>query len=151
MAISDFRLKIAEQKPGDKIDLKIFRDGKTKNIEVTLDERPDDRPSQSVTENETEKLGISVADLTTDRARRFGFENEKGVMVIDVKQGSAAARKGVIRGDLITSIDRKEIENVRDFERIIRDTEPGDVLLFRIKRNINNEIINISVAIRMPK
>lgn len=148
---TDFRLRIAERNPGDKVTLKVFRDGKYKEITVKLDERPDDRPPESIAERETSKLGISVANLTSERARRYGYEDEEGVLVVEVKRTSAAYRKGLREGDLITSIEREKVTNTREYERVLRDAEPGDVILIRLKRRVGDEIFPLAIAVRLPK
>jgi serine protease Do len=148
---TDFRLRVAEHNPGDKVKLKVFRNGNVREITVTLTERPDDRPPQQLSEKETEKLGIKVADLTTDRARRYGFEDEEGVIVTDVKQGSSAYRKGVREGDLITSVNREDVTSVREYDRIMDKVKPGDVVLLRLKKRLRDGISTFYVTIRIPK
>jgi len=148
---TDFRLRVAERNPGDKVKLKVFRDGKYKNITVKLDERPDDRPPETISERETTKLGISVANLTSEKARRYGYEDEEGVLVVNVKRTSSAYRKGLRKGDLITSIERKKVTSVREYEKVLRNAEPGDVLLIRLKRRAGDEIYPLSLAIRLPE
>jgi serine protease Do len=148
---NDFRLRVAEHNPGDKVNLKIIRNGNIKNITVTLTERPDDRPPQQLTEKETEKLGIKVANLTSDVVRRYGFEDEQGVIVVDVKQGSTAYRKGVREGDLITSVNREDVTNVRDYDRLMDKLKPGDVVLLRLKKRVGDSINTYYVTIRIEK
>jgi len=148
---NDFRLRVAEYNPGDKVNLKVVRNGEIKNITVTLTERPDDRPPQQLSEKETEKLGIRVANLTTDRARRYGFEDEEGVIVTDVKQGSSAYRKGVREGDLITSVNREEVTSVREYDQIMDKLKAGDVVLLRLKKRLRDSVNTYYVTIRIPK
>ncbi len=148
---NDFRLRIAERSPGEKVKLKIVRDGKIKEVIVTLTERPDDRPPKQLASRETEKLGIRVANLTQDRARQYGFENEEGVIVIEVNQSSIAYRKGVREGDLITSVNRQQVTNVREYESIIDEVKPGDLVFMRLKRKVSNNVLNFYVTIRVPR
>lgn len=139
---TDFRLRVAEHTPGNKVTLKIYRDGKILTIPVTLTERPGDRPPKLLSEKETEKLGIKVTNLTTERARQYGFEDEEGVLVIDVKQGSSAWRKGMREGDLITSINRTVVRNVRDYDKIMDKVRPGDILWIRLLKRTRDGVIS---------
>ena len=148
---NDFRLRVAEYNPGDKVKLKVIRDEKIKYITVTLTERPDDRPPQQLSEKETEKLGIKVANLTTDRARRYGFEDEEGVLVTNVKQGSSAYRKGVREGDLITSVNREDVTTVREYDRIMDKLKAGDVVLLRLKKRVSGNVNTFYVTVRIPE
>lgn len=145
---TDFRLKIAERSPGDRIKLTIFRNGKTVDITVELTEKPGDRPTNQLSEKETEKLGIKVANLTNETARRYGFEDEQGVVVVDVKQGSAAWRKGMREGDLITSINRKPITSVSDYDRVIDGVKSGDILWIRLLKRTQDGLSTYYITIR---
>ena len=146
----DFRLRIAEHKPGDKVSLKIFRDGKIKMITVKLAERPGDRVADVTSKKESKNLGISVSNLTQNRARQYGFRDEEGILVVDVKQSSNAWRKGLRKGDLITSINRQAVKSVRDYDNILTKYDAGDLLLIRIKRQIGNSISQLYFTIRIP-
>lgn len=147
----DFRLRIAERQPGERVTLRVYRDGKILTVPVTLAERPGDRPQKKLSEHETEKLGISVANLTTERARRYGFENEEGVVVINVKQGSEAWRKGMREGDLITSINRMAIGDIGDYNRIMDKVNSNDILVMRLIKRLNdNTTTQIYITIRVP-
>jgi len=148
---NDFRLRIAERNPGDKVRLKILRDGKIREIVATLAERPDDRPPKQLAAKESEKLGIKVANLTRERARQYGFENEEGVVIIEVNQGSMAYRKGVREGDLITSVNRQPVTSIREYEEIMDQVKPGDVVVLRLKKKVGNTLTNFYVTIRVPK
>lgn len=145
---TDFRLRIAERAPGDRVKLKVFRNGKTLDINVELAERPGDRPANQLSEKETEKLGIKVANLTTETARRYGFEDEQGVVVVEVKQGSSAWRKGMREGDLITSINRKTITGVSDYERVMDGVKSGDILWIRLLKRTQEGVSTYYITIR---
>jgi serine protease Do len=145
---TDFRLRIAERSPGERVKLKVFRNGKTLDINVELAEKPGDRPTNQLSEKETEKLGIKVANLTTETARRYGFEDEQGVVVVDVKQGSSAWRKGMREGDLITSINRKTITSVSDYERIMDGVKSGDILWIRLLKRTREGVSTYYITIR---
>jgi len=95
-------------------------------------------------------LGIKVANLTTDRARRYGYEDEEGVIVTDVKQGSSAYRKGVREGDLITSVNREEVTNVREYDQVMDKLKTGDVVMLRLKKRVSGNINTYYVTIRIP-
>lgn len=146
---TDFRLRVAEYAPGSKIDLKVFRNGKYLNIEVTLSERPDDQPQKETVEKDSEKLGIRVTALTSDNTRRYGFDNDKGVLVTEVQRNSQAYRKGIREGDLITSINRQSVESVRDYNKIMDKVGKGDILVIRLKKVIGETTSNYYVTIRI--
>ncbi len=148
---TDFRLRIAERTPGDRVNLKVLRDGKILDITVQLAEKPGDRPTKQLTEKETEKLGIKVSNLTTELARRYGFEDEEGVVVVDVKQGSAAWRKGMREGDLITSVNKKPITSVSDYDRVMDKIKEGDILWIKLLKQTREGTNTYYVTIRVSE
>jgi serine protease Do len=53
-------------------------------------------------------------------------EDDKGAMITSVSPGSAAEKAGLKKGDIITEIDDKKIEEADDVSKIIRSHKPGD-------------------------
>jgi len=140
---------IATFNPGEKVSLKIIRDGKVAYKTVQLAERPSaNGVSEPVAETSlTNQLGIEVADLTKKLAEKYGYDNDEGVLVSDVRRNSVAAEKGLRRGDIIKEVDRRRVRSARDVERMIETLEPGDIVLFQIKRQSSNHFI----AMKVPK
>lgn len=53
-------------------------------------------------------------------------KEDKGVVINEVTKESAAEKAGLKKGDIITSIDSKKIEDPDDLTKAIRDHKPGD-------------------------
>jgi len=140
---------IATFNPGEEVSLKIIRDGKVAYKTVQLAERPSaNGVSEPVAETSLRnQLGIEVADLTKKLAEKYGYNNDEGVLVSDVRHNSVAAEKGLRRGDIIKEVDRHRVRSARDVERMIETLEPGDIVLFQIKRQSSNHFI----AMKVPK
>jgi serine protease Do len=127
---NDFRNRIAMYKPGSKVDLVVVRDGKRRRLTATLDKRPADLSASQQPSDMRDSLGITVQTLTDELAQRLGYEGLSGVVVTDVEPGSEAADEGIRRGALIREVDRKEIDNVAEFnEAIEKAKERGKALL----------------------
>jgi serine protease Do len=136
---TELRMMIAETAPQTKVKVGLLRQGREMEVDVTLAERPRQRqePTRApeAPEGQTsEKLGLTVQDLTPDIAKQLGYEKEKGVLVADVASGSPAEDAGLQRGDLIKEVNREPVENVREFERAIRKFKSGDVAALLIQR-----------------
>jgi hypothetical protein len=63
-----------------------------------------------------ERNGVRVQELTPALASQFKFKGRKGVLVAEVASGSASEASGIKAGDIITSVDSKEVGDVREFE-----------------------------------
>jgi serine protease Do len=141
---------VANYPPGETVKVTVWRDSKERIFEVELGERP---ASESLAQEEAEKLenalGIKVDALTPENMRRFEveYEDEKGVLVTGVKQGSVAAKENIRPGDLVISVNRKAVESVTDFNNLTQDLEPNKVVLLRMKRGRSS----FYAALRVPK
>ena len=74
--------------------------------------------------------GIEVAPITEAIARKFGIAaDEEGVIVVNSMQGSPAYEATLRVGDVITSIDEKEVKTIEEFEKITNAIK-GDILVY---------------------
>ena len=131
---NEFLNRVAMLTPGTKVSLVVIRDGKRKPITVKLGKRP---PTEELYGNlrpeTTEELGFTVRDLTDEWAKRFGYEDEKGVIVTEVDPGSQAAEKGIARGTLITEVNRKPVCNTKQFNDEIKQAKKNGGALLLVK------------------
>jgi membrane-associated protease RseP (regulator of RpoE activity) len=78
--------------------------------------------------------GMTVQELTEEVATRFGISSIRGAIVMDVKNGSAAAEVGIHPQDIILQVNRVKITSVKDYEREIAKASPDKGTLLLIKR-----------------
>lgn len=71
------------------------------------------------------RLGVQLQDLNEGLGDYF--ETEKGALVTDVVEGSAAEKAGIKAGDVITRFDGKDIEDTDDLTRAVRGAGEGAV------------------------
>jgi serine protease Do len=131
--IKDLTRAVAEVRPDSDIELEVWRDGKSKKLDVSLGESPDDRALQAeqASEGNAEdpaNLGLSLAPLTPESRQRFGIADHiEGALIAGVAPEGPAARKGLRPGDVILRVGReetgspaevkKEIDRLTDQER----------------------------------
>ena len=121
------------------------------------DQRNDEGQEEDLGTNEDDNrerpwLGISITDLTPELAEDRALPTEtEGVAVQSVIPGSPASNAGIkgilldvddqgyliTRGDVITSLDNEEIENVDDLEDIMEEKTIGDIVNLGLNRNGN--------------
>ena len=70
-------------------------------------------------------LEIAVRDLSDKDAQNLGLVSSRGVLVTEVKAGSAAAKNDLRTGDVITRINMTDIKNTGDFARVVRKLAAG--------------------------
>lgn len=140
--VGEFRNKIASNPPGTKLHLTIFRDGEEMEIEAQTGELPDDIAIVESASGLSEKLGLSVQNLTDENAQKYGFDMNAGVLVTEVEPGSLAAQTGIQPGNLIVSVNRKPITTVKEFLKTVNEAEENGTLLLRIQdRNFARYVV----------
>ncbi len=80
-------------------------------------------------------LGVQVQPLTADLAKQFGMKDEKGILVVDVTEGSPADEGGLKRGDIIVSYDGKDVDNPFQLKNLVASTKPGEKVDMKIIRD----------------
>ena len=140
--VNSLRHIVAQTEVGKKVDVKILRKGEEKILTVKIGEQPSDlfatgRPSIG------EDLGMSVQNLTEELAKSFGYEGENGVVVSAVEPGSPAAQADVKEGDLIKEVNRKRINNIKEFREVLKSTEKGKDILLLLRRGMHTRFVII--------
>jgi serine protease Do len=135
---NDFRNKVAMYKPGSKIEIVVVRDKQRKTITATLEELPKNEAVVRTGGNRgdfQETLGLTVRTLDQELAGQLGLDldNVTGVVVTDVKAGSAASEAEIEVGDIIMEINRKPVRNIKDFRDAITKAQKDGKALLRIR------------------
>jgi serine protease Do len=132
--VDQFRMLAAEASPGEKIDIVVVRDGKRKTIELEVGEKRTETAEQSI-EDDAEDisalfLGVGLQTLQDEHRKALELPNDfDGVIVTDVERGSPAAEAGLRKGDIIVEVDKKQIENLDDFRRVMDDYDEEKVMV----------------------
>jgi serine protease Do len=135
--VNDFRMRVADFPVGDPIKLEVLRDGKKRNVEVKLEERPS---QEQLAESEggeatDEWAGLRVEDLGSERARRFVEDpQETGVLVVAVEPGSPADDAGIQPGDIIKEIGNSTIRDPDDYNAAVKKFRGKKAVAFLLKR-----------------
>lgn len=166
----DLTKAIREQKPGDKVAITFLRDkkeqkttaeltkwrgmkfdswGNGKNFNFSMPEiaprleslpripRMEGEPYLRMWDayNGQPKLGLSVQDS----------EDGKGVKVIDVDNESNAEKAGLKEGDIITSVNDKEVNNADEVAKIVRENRNKVSIKLKVMRNGKSQDIEVKV------
>ncbi len=127
--------------------LKIIRQGETKTVEFKigrLPEQPDHLAQGEQPEAKpTNKLGVSVVDLTGEQRDRLGVASG-GVLVQQVVKG-AAKNAGIQQGDVILRIQNQPIRNSKDFNDAIKKLPTGRSVAVLIQRNGNPGFLALKI------
>jgi serine protease Do len=81
------------------------------------------------------KLGVTVQGLTGDLAAGLGLSQTSGALVSDVTAGSAAAKAGIKRGDVILSYEGHPVSDGNSLRNEVAGTKPGSSVTLKVLRD----------------
>ena len=79
-------------------------------------------------------IGVQVQDLNPDLAEAFGIRNQKGAVVNSVMPDSPAQEAGLQPGDIIVSINSKQVKGAADVRNHIGLLPVGEEVMFEVLR-----------------
>jgi len=131
---SQLRLEVAGAAPGDKVPVRIWRDGADKTIDVVIREVPGeeqlakDTPSES-SSNDTLN-GVAVTDLNPQARQQYSVpKNVQVAVVTQIDPSSAAADAGLKEGDVIMEINKHPVRSADDAVRLTTNVKDKVTLL----------------------
>jgi len=134
--IKDFaqlRYVVGLLRVGDKVNLKLLRDGKPRDVTVTVGKNNDDRKIASDDLHPGLK-GATFGPLAGQVAEAARAAGVKGVQVLTVSPRSVAAKQGLRPNDIILSVNRQPVATVAEFEKLA-SVKDGQLLLHVLRGN----------------
>ncbi|MCD6487130.1 MAG: DegQ family serine endoprotease [Syntrophobacterales bacterium] len=120
---------------GEKVKIKVLRDGKKKTFTVKVTERPESKEQVGVESKEIgEFFGMTVQGITPEIAEHLGLPNITGVIIAQVKNGGPADEAGIQTGDIVRRINKSEISSLKDYQHVMAKAGSADTVLVLIQR-----------------
>ncbi len=142
--VGTFRNRIALTAPGTRVTFGILRDGKRKDVVVTVGRLETDERGRLLGSGSLPKLGLSLQELTPELAERFGYEGETGVLVTSVEPGSVGQRAGIERGSLLQEIDRKAVTTPERARKLLQQGR-GKTHLLLIRKGPASQYLTLKI------
>ncbi len=112
-----FDFRFATKEIGKEADITYERGGKTGDVEVAVAAASGAAEQTATIGGNTRFAGTTVSALTPPLAQDLNLPfDSKGIVVTDVAQGSPADEMGLRKGDIVLSIDGRQIEDVGTFQ-----------------------------------
>ena len=125
---------------GKKVDLKVVKNGKLKDLEFMIKQAPN--RYESAKKYKSEKLGCTVRNITFELRRYFQMKkDDPGVIISKIIPGSKISTSGIKPYEIITHINDENVKNVDDFKRLTSQIED---LRFSVKRMSKDRIVKIA-------
>ena len=143
---------IGAMPPGSKVRMSILRDGKPREITVTLSELAEDaaRPGNTAAAGDDAKpqaganalLGLEVADLTAAERRQLGLDSGEGVRITGVNSQSGR-EAGLAPGMVVLQVGRAPVGSVAALNRELAGYKKGDVVMLLVRAGANSAFVPV--------
>ena len=81
------------------------------------------------------RFGVRRQDVTAAHAQQFALPDADGAVITSVTQGSPAALCGLLPGDVVRSVNGRQVKSMEHVRQMIFGTEIGQEIEFEIIRN----------------
>lgn len=129
-SFAELRAKVATTGAGKEIELTYLRDGKEKNVKVTL---------QSDEQTKTSAKSL-LPSLNGAEFSNYNEKGIKGVEITKVEKNSLAEARGFRKGDVIVGVNRRTIENLGELRKVL-DSNPSAIALNILRDGSNFYVI----------
>ena len=154
---------VAEAAVGEKVPVKLWRDGHEVTVQAVLAEKPDDKqlaaaktppaPPAPPKTTAVAELGLTIAPITDETRGKFHLQaTQKGVVITAVAQGSAAADRGIQPGDVILEVQQQEVHVPADVTARLADVRKDGrkAALVLIQRSDQMQWVPLSLTEKNP-
>jgi serine protease Do len=135
---SELPRAVADTPVGRHVTLKIVRDGAPLTLIATVTRLEDSRQARAKDDEraaEPTSLGISARTLTPEVAQQIGVPEQRGVLVIGVRDGSRAEAAGLQPRDVIGQVDRRAVGDVAELQSALRQHPAGAPIVLLVHRD----------------
>lgn len=142
-----FRLSVGRTDIGDTVPIVVWRDGKKKNLKITIAERPEDAVvAAAEPQGEGAWLGLHVSDVSSREVRQqYNIpRGQKGVIVLGVDEGSPADAAGIREGDIITEVYSNTVDDIDQYLEVAAKLKEREApIAFLVKRGRSTTYIPV--------
>jgi serine protease Do/serine protease DegQ len=125
----DLRNQVGLRRIGDKLTLDVLRDGKRMTVSTQVGARTAGA-ARGAMKNER-MAGVSVGEIPRNSPY---YGQVAGIMVFEVATGTPAWTAGLREGDVITSVNRQQVEDLQSFLGLVSRVQ-GQLLLGVLRGN----------------
>ncbi|HEY6125058.1 MAG TPA: DegQ family serine endoprotease [Steroidobacteraceae bacterium] len=91
------------------------------------------------------RIGVQIQEVNAQFADAFGLDRPRGALVGQVIEGGPAEKAGVKTGDVILSVNGKNVERSAALPGVISAIKPGDTAKVEVWREGNSKTLAVKV------
>ena len=168
---SQLQRLVTETPAGREVDLDVMRDGKKRDVKVTIAEResmvrsfsfrgPDTEQMEGMVERLRvhapeargnffafmggSRMGVGIQSVGDQLGEYFGLDGRKGVLVTSVEEDSPAEQAGLKAGDIILSIGGEAVDGTGGLVQAVREADEGPIAV-GILRDRNERTVTVEL------
>ncbi len=132
---------VGNLEPGKTYSFRVIRYNNPVNLRVKIATRKNEE--EIVKDSKSLWPGVTVVGITKDIQERLNLKSNIGkVMIGAVSQNTSAFKAGLRSGDIVKEINRKKINSVMDFYKIINSNNSKE-LIFKVNKQGTDVILGI--------
>jgi serine protease Do len=141
---SDLPRLVGATKPGSRVQLQVWRKGKTVDLPITVAEMEPDAPARRPDQGQrptpaANALGLTVSDVPAERLKELKL---RSAVQVDAVEG-AGARAGLRPGDLIVALNNVEVANAKQFNDAVAKLDPKRNVVLMVRRGDQTNFVVI--------
>jgi len=153
---------VAETKAGKTANITYIHKNDTKTAQLTIAES-DEKAEQALGVNSDDEdtapkekqdgsgtvLGMQLAPLNKELRARLRVDSKlNGLVVLDVQSGSAAAKRGIMGGDLVIDVNSEPVKTIAELKNALETAKKAgrNFALIRVARNGQENFVPLPVA-----
>lgn len=142
---------IAGSRPGEQVTFTVIRDNEPKRVKVTLGDGAKDGAKKPAPDGcqKCAYLGVMAIPshaILPETAAKMGLTDTKGLVILDVVPGSPAAQAGLRHGDVIRTIDGKNVREPRELRHQVHNAGAGKEVKLTVQRGDQTREIQAKVG-----
>ncbi len=134
--------------PGSRATVKVFRDGATIEVPVTIGEL--ERPQMLAAAKRADaaaaagnSLGLVAEDLDGEQRAALELPEGEGVVITRIV-GSAGQRAGLQPGDVVLMAARKPVGSVQQLNSALKSVKPGQPVMLLVRRGEVSQFVTVT-------
>lgn len=137
--------RIAAMRPGDHVQLTVWRQNRNIDLTVVLGERKANFVAEQKNNGERKApaaatvLGLGVRPVDGgEEAQALGLQRPYGLLVLEIAQNSAAAQVDIQPGDVIVEANQKAVNTADQLKTVVGESKQKGLVMLLIKRQGHN-------------
>jgi serine protease DegQ len=93
-------------------------------------------------------IGVEPQDITPELANSFGLAKTSGTIIAGVLKGGPADKAGIKPGDILISVDEKNVTDTTSMLNLVAQLTPGEKTKLTILRKSRESLVEVTVGKR---